>query len=335
MWPSMLSIMAPIWGVCAIYTLRGAVLYIRSARASDRIVSTVHAIPHGFSWTAFSHIDRDRRVGELRLLVFALLFAPIRCVLFMIWFLIFAMFAMILPRVDVPKFAHVFTKVLLMIFGLKLECVGDQNFSAPIVVSNHVGMIDVVILLSRESLCFLADNAIRSFYIFGVLWGYCAERIGCLFVSREDAVSRSNVIRVIHDRIKAGPACERIAIFPEGTTSNGTGILPFKLGAAFECRVPVQPVVLEYTRKEWGYCSVWSDVYFAYILALPVSTVKLTWLPVEYPSESESVEIFANRVRTNMLSGKTLFDYSNHKQSARTHNHMSKILARKSSFEYG
>jgi 1-acyl-sn-glycerol-3-phosphate acyltransferase len=70
--------------------------------------------------------------------------------------------------------------------------------------------------------------------------------VGTLFIQRE---ARRDTLRVVHymaDSLRAGDV---LAIFPEGTTSHGQGVLPFHgnlLQSAIEANVPIQPVGLQY-----------------------------------------------------------------------------------------
>lgn len=68
----------------------------------------------------------------------------------------------------------------------------------------------------------------------------------CIFIDRFEG--REDAIAKIEKREKAlarGENYPKIVLFPEGTTTNGTGLLYFKKGP-FVAKVPVQPIMLEY-----------------------------------------------------------------------------------------
>ena len=227
-------------------------------------MSSTTRAPHGYNWDAFSHVGKWERISKRKLLLRSVVIAPIRFGVFLLAILFIVVLVVVVPQ----RWAHDvllgLTKLICTVVGLRIDSVGRPVIgrAAPLIVCNHVGMIDVIVLLSLERISFLSDNAIRRFFIIGKAWGFVADRIGCLFVSRDDASSRTSARAALAARaseIVSGSIPNRLALFPDGTTSNGPGILPFKLGA-FEQGVPVQPVVLDYSRKEWGYCSVWSDV---------------------------------------------------------------------------
>jgi 1-acyl-sn-glycerol-3-phosphate acyltransferase len=69
---------------------------------------------------------------------------------------------------------------------------------------------------------------------------------GTLYLERE---KRRDALRVVHRMAEALEAGDTVAVFPEGTTSDGRGLLPFHanlLQAAIATATPVQPVLLRY-----------------------------------------------------------------------------------------
>jgi 1-acyl-sn-glycerol-3-phosphate acyltransferase len=69
---------------------------------------------------------------------------------------------------------------------------------------------------------------------------------GTLFIERK---RRSDALRVVHLVAEALRAGDQIAMFPEGTTSDGRGVLPFHanlLQAAIATSVPVQAIALRF-----------------------------------------------------------------------------------------
>jgi 1-acyl-sn-glycerol-3-phosphate acyltransferase len=69
---------------------------------------------------------------------------------------------------------------------------------------------------------------------------------GTLFIERE---RKRDALRVVHQVAEALRGGEIVAVFPEGTTSDGRALLPFHanlLQAAIATEVPVQPLALRY-----------------------------------------------------------------------------------------
>ncbi len=318
------------WAFCTWFTTRGALKYIWACRACDRLVAVKIKAPYGFAWDAFQLPSPQNRIPDAHLLVRAVVIAPIRSGLYLLSSVCLCLMLVVCPRSYAQSLTSLMSNVILYILGLSVEVCGRpaSGSDAPVIVANHVGMIDVMILLASEQVSFLSDIGIGSFYLIGGIWSFVAAKIGCVFVSRKDESSRSSVKSVLRERIsliRNGVINERLVLFPEGTTSNGTGLVSFKNGA-FENLTAVQPVVLLYEDKQWGYCSVWSDVYFAYIMALPPSTVVVHYLEVMKPKEGDSIQDFSDRVRTAMLYDSALKDWKTNNNPTRSHNHISSIL---------
>jgi hypothetical protein len=94
-------------------------------------------------------------------------------------------------------------------------------------------------------------------------------------------------------------------VFPEGTTSNGAALLPFRSGA-FRAGLPVQPVLLQY---RWTHMSPsWESVptlwWLWRLLTQASHGVTLTFLPPYAPSPAERAEprLFADGVRRYMAA---------------------------------
>ncbi len=86
------------------------------------------------------------------------------------------------------------------------------------------------------------------------LIGLLVAAAGTLFIERE---RKRDALRVVHHMAEALAAGQTVAIFPEGTTGDGSALLPFHanlLQAAIAAQTPVQPVALDYSDAE-GACS--------------------------------------------------------------------------------
>ncbi|URE31340.1 Acyltransferase [Musa troglodytarum] len=99
--------------------------------------------------------------------------------------------------------------------------------------------------------------------------------------------------------------CPMMLLFPEGTTTNGDYLLPFKSGA-FLAKVPVLPVILRYPycrfSPAWDSISGVRHVFL--LLCQFVNHIEVIWLPVYYPSEQEKEDpkLYANNVRKLMAT---------------------------------
>lgn len=142
------------------------------------------------------------------------------------------------------------SRLLLRAFGVRLRVVGQSGLPSlaerpggRMVVANHVSWIDIFAIDAIAPSCFIAKDDIARWPLIGTLVG----RVGTLFLERgkRHAVHQATV-KVAH-ALKEG---RRIAVFPEGTTSDGARLLPFHanlLQSAVQAGVPVDPVALRYT----------------------------------------------------------------------------------------
>jgi 1-acyl-sn-glycerol-3-phosphate acyltransferase len=137
-----------------------------------------------------------------------------------------------------------FLSGIARIAGVRLRITGHRTRSGEFLLVNHVSWIDIPAIAAASGASFVGHDGLAS---MPVLRWLCAMN-GTVFIARHDRTSVHRQIEQVRDAIKDNGA---LAIFPEGTTSDGTGLLPFKssLLSALDPLpegVAVQPVVLDY-----------------------------------------------------------------------------------------
>jgi len=111
-----------------------------------------------------------------------------------------------------------------------------------LLVSNHLSYVDIVVLSSIQPCVFVAKRDVASWPLFGWL----AHAAGTIFVDRERRYSSGKAVDAIRDAIAAGSV---VVIFPEGTSSGGSTVLPFKsalLESAVQLRSPIAAASIAY-----------------------------------------------------------------------------------------
>jgi 1-acyl-sn-glycerol-3-phosphate acyltransferase len=111
-----------------------------------------------------------------------------------------------------------------------------------VLVANHVSWLDIFVINAMEPCRFVAKSDIRDWPVLG----YIARSVNTVFIARGKARDVRNAFHNLVESLKAG---DRVAFFPEGTTSAQGAILPFHANlfeAAIDANVPVQPVALRY-----------------------------------------------------------------------------------------
>ncbi|KZV28882.1 hypothetical protein F511_13677 [Dorcoceras hygrometricum] len=215
------------------------------------------------------------------------------------------------------------TRSMLFVFGfyrISVRTMGDQLdgqlnhemvrrdqkdvFEWPgAIVSNHVSYIDILYHMSSSFPSFVAKRSVAKLPLVGLI----SKCLGCVYVQRELKSSDfKGVSGIVNDRIREAHRNEfapKIMLFPEGTTTNGGYLLPFKSGA-FLAKAPVRPVILRYPyqRLSPAWDSISGARHLILLLCQFVNYIEVTELPVYHPSEQEKEDpkLYAENVRKLM-----------------------------------
>ncbi|MFM1826996.1 MAG: hypothetical protein RLY67_377 [Pseudomonadota bacterium] len=95
-----------------------------------------------------------------------------------------------------------------------------SDVPAGLLVSNHISWIDIFVIQAHWPCIFIAKSEIRAW----PLVGWLVAGSGTIFIERGNRRAIPGVIERAQRYFSEG---ERVAFFPEGTTSDGTGVLPF------------------------------------------------------------------------------------------------------------
>lgn len=123
----------------------------------------------------------------------------------------------------------------------KIIIKGTPDLSAKLVVCNHVSYTDIPVLGAALPCHFVSKDDVEGWPIIG----WIARQFGTVFISRKSYNVRSG-LESLHTAMKH--TALPIVLFPEGTTSDGCTILPFK-SSYFEIPEPIliQPVSIDYS----------------------------------------------------------------------------------------
>lgn len=132
---------------------------------------------------------------------------------------------------------------MLARLAIKLVVNGHPPAAGPVLlVSNHISWLDIVVMHAARHCRFVSKASVQHWPIVGTL----ANGAGTLYIERE---SRRDAMRVVHHIAERLAAGDVLAVFPEGTTGDGSTVLPFHanmLQAAIAAQAPVQPVGLHF-----------------------------------------------------------------------------------------
>lgn len=90
-----------------------------------------------------------------------------------------------------------------------------------LIVSNHLSYLDIIVFSAAAPCAFVAKREVRSWP--GV--GWIATLAGCIYIDRTRRSATHSIQPAIHSALAAGL---RLILFPEGTSSNGKELLPFR-----------------------------------------------------------------------------------------------------------
>jgi len=138
---------------------------------------------------------------------------------------------------------------MLRVLGVGLEVQGTPPSAGPLLlVSNHISWLDILVMHAARHCRFVAKADVRRWPLIGTL----ATGGGTLYIER---ASSRDALRVVHQMVRSLEAGEILAVFPEGTTSDGHGLLPFHsnlIQAAVASAAPVQPMALRFIDARTG-----------------------------------------------------------------------------------
>lgn len=115
-----------------------------------------------------------------------------------------------------------------------------------LLISNHLGYIDILVLASVAPTVFVAKRDVKFWPVIGVL----AQMGGTLFVNRARRVHVGQINDEIQAALNRGAL---VVLFPEGTSSDGQTVLPFKtllLEPAAQTTHPLSVSAIDYAIED-------------------------------------------------------------------------------------
>ena len=156
-------------------------------------------------------------------------------------------FFMYLFRNHTHKVIKIWMKIQMFFLGIKLEIEGNLDESCDLILINHQSMLDIIVMehLHNRNIAWVAKKEITDLFFFG----HIIKAPRMISIDRENKAGLIHLLSEAKDRLSKG---RPIAMFPEGTRSDGTYIGEFKAGAKMlgnKFNLKVQPVVMFNTRN--------------------------------------------------------------------------------------
>jgi len=137
---------------------------------------------------------------------------------------------------------------LLAILNVRLTVRGNipqRAGTGLIFAANHISWLDIYLLNALHPLRFVSKSEVRAWPLIGFL----AAKAGTLFIERSRRHDTLRANQTIESALRNG---DHIALFPEGTTTDGSHVQHFHaalLQPAIDADTPVQAVTIAYFGK--------------------------------------------------------------------------------------
>ena len=161
-----------------------------------------------------------------------------------------ATMAFVFPRVNQARrnrLIRAWDAKVLKIFALRMSVDMPPGFELAhpkrLYIGNHISWIDVFALQSVTGARFVAKSELAAWPVLGKL----IAMSGTVFIERVKRADTRRIVRTIGEHLDGG---EVIAVFPEGSTSDGRDVMKFHgnlLQSALDAGAQIVPFCLRYT----------------------------------------------------------------------------------------
>ena len=146
------------------------------------------------------------------------------------------------------KIIQFWCKRLLSIFEIKVEVKGISSYLSNqkqyLMVANHISWMDIIVIQSIKPCIFVAKSDVASWPLFG----WVAQMTGTIFIKRDKVSDIKKALKKMKRRLIKRSVC----IFPEGTSTSGRYLLPFKSNlfqSSIDTNKSILPLCLRYEQN--------------------------------------------------------------------------------------
>jgi lyso-ornithine lipid O-acyltransferase len=158
-----------------------------------------------------------------------------------------------LPLQKRAQWLHRWCRFALGLVGVRFAVEG-QPPAVGLIVSNHLSYLDIMVFSAITPVLFVSKKEVRGWPVFGLL----AHLAGTRFLDRARSADAHRVRGEVQEALDQG--C-RVVVFPEGTSTDGTTLLPFK-PALFEAAVGRHDITVAHISYTVSAGSVEQDVCY-------------------------------------------------------------------------
>lgn len=156
--------------------------------------------------------------------------------------------SMLLPCINATRRERVISRwatSLLQLMHVRITITGQPppaDLRGTMFVANHVSWVDIHALNTVRTVRFISKAEVRHWPVFG----WFAHKANTLFIDRSRKQDAARIVNEVTASLRHGDC---LCYFPEGTTTDGTELRPFKgslMQAAINAGSPVWPFTVRY-----------------------------------------------------------------------------------------
>lgn len=197
-------------------------------------------------------------------------------------------------RQERAQWLHGFCSGAIRGLGVTTSVIGEFPTNG-VVISNHLGYLDIVMFAALRPCVFVSKAEIESWPVLG----WMTTMAGTVFVNRGHGGS---AVKARSGMTAATDAGLPVVFFPEGTTTNGNSLLPFHSGLLAQAmmeQLPVTAAYIQYSLTEendagvtvaddvcyWGDASMWAHIFRFLGLRGVHAEVRFADVPIKFSSD--------------------------------------------------
>jgi 1-acyl-sn-glycerol-3-phosphate acyltransferase len=189
---------------------------------------------------------------------------------------------------DREHWLHLYAPQALKAFGVRVQVHGTVPVSG-LIVSNHLSYLDILTLSSVLPCSFVSKDDVDRWPFVGWL----CRVAGTIFIDRRSRLDTYRVNDLVGERLKSGSP---VVVFPEGTSSDGSTVLPFHsslLQPAINVKVPITPLCISYQVEDGDAAS--EVCYWGKMVFLPHLWHMLGTRRIEATVQIGEAQLFSDR----------------------------------------
>jgi 1-acyl-sn-glycerol-3-phosphate acyltransferase len=148
------------------------------------------------------------------------------------------------------RFIMAWARRLLRVLGVRAQLAPAPRLpGGALLVCNHISWLDIYLIYAAQRVHFVSKAEVRNWPVAGWL----AKKTGTLFIERGRRADTARINVEMRELMQDGAW---VAVFPEGTTSDGRELrrfMPSLLQPAVQLNCPVVPAALRYRTLDGGY----------------------------------------------------------------------------------